>query len=243
MNNTFEIKSKLRASDFDKYGKILPSAILDLFQTVAGQHASEMGIGFSDMFKRGYFWVLVRVKFQILKMPRMYEDVSVKTWPLAPGRVSFERDYSIKNEAGEVLVLGTSEWAFIGTENRRLVPVRDIYPNIEYVTERSFTDKLLKVKPFEPDNEGYEIHTGFSDIDLNGHVNNTKYANFVLDAIDPSNNDDIDVIQIDYKKELLEGANIKVHLLREEDHIKATGRGDNGETYFNCDIKLKNKQV
>ena len=52
MNKLWKKEYYLRASDFDKFNHIKPSAVLDLFQDAAGQHADELGVGFDQMIKR-----------------------------------------------------------------------------------------------------------------------------------------------------------------------------------------------
>ena len=101
MKDLWEKEYYLRAADFDKYNRIKPSAILELFQDAAGQHALEIGVGFDDMFARSYLWVLTRIKFKILSNPENYQKVIIKTWPLAPNRLSYRREYCIENEAGD----------------------------------------------------------------------------------------------------------------------------------------------
>ena len=66
MKNRWSKEYTLRAGDFDKYDRIMPSAVLDLFQDAAGQHAIEIGVGFDEMIKRSYLWVLTKIKFKII---------------------------------------------------------------------------------------------------------------------------------------------------------------------------------
>ena len=68
MKKIYENEYILRMSDFDKYNRIKPSAVLELFQDVAGQHANEIGVGYDEMMQRSYFWVIVRIKFKIIMM-------------------------------------------------------------------------------------------------------------------------------------------------------------------------------
>ena len=117
MNRLWQKEYFLRASDFDKFGHIKPSSVLDLFQDAAGQHAEELGVGFEEMLKRSYLWVLTRVKFKILGETQKYQKVIVKTWPLEPSRITYRREYSIENENGELLIGGSSEWVVIHSEN------------------------------------------------------------------------------------------------------------------------------
>lgn len=83
MNVFYENNYYLRISDFDRYGKLRTSSILDLFQDVAATHANLLGIGFDAMIENETIWVLTKVKFEIVNQPDMYETVHVKTWPLS----------------------------------------------------------------------------------------------------------------------------------------------------------------
>lgn len=48
--NVFKIT--LRNSDFDFYGKIKPSSVLDIFQEAATRHAEILGVGFSASIEK-----------------------------------------------------------------------------------------------------------------------------------------------------------------------------------------------
>lgn len=76
-------------------------------------------------------------------------------------------------------------------------------------------------------------------MDTNDHVNNTKYANYVLDAINPSKSDELEIFQIDYRKEVLQGTQLKIYHIKEENLITAKGQNQNGDTMFICKLKYK----
>ena len=58
MNNaSFEKEFYLRTSDFDCRMELQPSAVLDLFQDVAGEHARALGIGREAMLAEKLLWV------------------------------------------------------------------------------------------------------------------------------------------------------------------------------------------
>ena len=240
MKVLWEKEYTLRANDFDKYNRIKPSAVLELFQDAAGQHAIELGVGFDEMIKRSYLWVLTRIKFKIISNPKSYQRVLVKTWPLEPNRLSYRREYSIENENGERLIIGSSEWMIIDSEKRCLISDPDLYPFKEgFNTEMMFEERLSKVKSFEGEGEPRIVNAGFSELDVNNHVNNTKYANYVLDAIVPSHDDILDTFQIDYRKELMEGDLIEIHHKREEGLALAKGLNKEGDTAFICRLEYR----
>lgn len=241
MRRIWEKEYYLRASDFDKYNYIKPSAVLELFQDAAGQHAVELGLGFEDMLERSYLWVLTRVKFKILAQPQSYQRVKIKTWPLEPNRLSYRREYCIENENGEKLIIGSSEWVVIHSEKRRFLSVPDLYPFTDgFCSDVMFQGRLSKVPNFESLGVPHIVNARFCDLDVNSHVNNTKYANYVLDAINPTGVCQLESFQIDYRKEVLQGTQLSIFHTKQEDTVFAKGQNADGDIMFACELKYKN---
>lgn len=238
MNNSYEQTFPLRTCDFDRYSRILPSAVLDIFQEVAGAHANELGIGFEKMLQRDLMWVITKVKFEILKNPETHTSVKVVTWPLCPSRVTLQREYEVYSLSGELLIKGSSEWVFMHATLRKFMPANDVYPPIKFLEKKSFEGKFTKIPKCDFDENYVLIKPQFCDIDLNGHVNNTKYANFVLNQLCPKENREIGVMQIDYHREVKFGESLRLFLKDEVSSVLAKGEGEN-ETLFSCKIDFK----
>lgn len=240
MNRIWQNNYTLRAGDFDCFNRIKPSAVLDLFQDAAGQHAEALGVGFEDMLKRGFLWVVTRVKFEIITAPERYQTVLIKTWPLEPNRINYRREYGIEDLNGNLLIKGSSEWVVLHSTERRFLSVPDLYPfSDNFHDEKAFEGKIGKIRNFEPDSNPYKITPAFCELDINGHVNNIKYADFVLDAVNPQSTDVLKTFQIDYRKEVMQGTSLNVRYLRNEDGIFVKGDNDSGDTAFTCKIELK----
>lgn len=239
MNPIWKRKYTLRTSDFDKFNRIKPSAVLELFQDAAGLHAEELGVGFDGMSGSSQLWVLTRTKFKIVAEAKNHQTVIVKTWPLKPGRLIHRRECCIEDECGTPLIVGSSEWVVIDSESRRPISAPELYSlGEDFCTDIMCEEKLAKVPGFEETESAYTVNPGFSEIDTNNHVNNTKYANFVLDAISPSSEDVLKSIQIDYRKEVLEGTQLDIYYNKKEDgEILAKGLNNSGETMFACKLE------
>lgn len=226
----------LRASDFDVNSKILPKAVLEIFQDIAGAHAEEIGVGFKNLIEKDLIWVIVKSKFVIEKQPQKYTNVSVKTWPLEPKSYFFRREYIVSDQSGTVLIRGTSDWMIVNSTTRTLTLANDVYPEgQEYNTELALDEKLKKIRDFKGDTQEYSVTPAFCDIDLNGHVNNTKYADFVLNAIAPEDKE-IKSFQIDYLKEVLKGEPLKILTGFEDNKAISRGVNEQGDKMFNCEI-------
>lgn len=239
MKNLWQKEYTLRAGDFDKFDRIKPASVLDLFQDAAGQHAEEIGVGFNDMILRHYLWVLTRVKFEIVIAPKRYQAVVVKTWPLEPNRLNYRREYCIEDTNGNLLIKGSSEWVVLHSVERKLLSVPNLYSfTYGFHNEVMFTDKAKKVKDFEIYDNPYIVNASFSELDVNDHVNNTQYANYVMNAINPQKDTIIKTFQIDYRKEVMLGAQLKVYFIEEDDAIFTKAQNNDGDIIFACKISF-----
>jgi acyl-CoA thioesterase FadM len=105
--------------DLNRY--IKPMGLLDILQSVAGEHATKLGIGYEDLKDKGYAFVLARIKYDLYKPIKNYSELLVETTPLVPGRIDFDRDFEIyDNETNELLGVATSKWIIIDLVTRRI---------------------------------------------------------------------------------------------------------------------------
>lgn len=216
--NFIEKTYNLRLSDFDRYNRIHPASVLDLFQDMAGAHATILGISGIDLLKKNQCWMLTRIRYEVVQQPKLYQRVVVKTWPIESRRVELDRDYLICDTDGNILIKGTSQWVVMDITDRfspKLVPARDFELGLnEYITERTFERAFTRtVYNSISSDEPYLCRSGYTDLDMNGHVNNIKYASFALNAISKDLKNDFEIVgfRIDYTKEVLEGQILRIH--------------------------------
>ena len=125
----------LRVTDFDRYGRLKPSAVLSLFQEAATVQAGVMDIGHDAMERRGVFWAVIRTYYEVIQQPQLYTSVQVRTWPHSPSRFSFQRDYIVTSLDGEMLLRGTSEWVLMSLETRSFVNLDSVYEPPDYLLD------------------------------------------------------------------------------------------------------------
>ena len=88
----YETRITLYNSYFDFNDRLTAKSILSIFQDVASIHAEEIGVGYESMLINNLYWVLSRIKFDVIKMPKINEVVVVETWPHIKGRIDFDRE-------------------------------------------------------------------------------------------------------------------------------------------------------
>ena len=237
MTQVWEEPFRLRANDFDARLQWKPSAVLDLFQSAAGVHADSLRAGFGDMLSRGLLWALVRVRYEVIATPPLYSRAVVRTWPLAPGGMSCRRDYLVTDEAGRELLRGASDWVFLDAATRKLTPTRSVYPpDATYLTERALPARMTRIPDFEGEGAPVIVTPGFCEEDMNGHVNNTRYADFALNALSPAGDERIAAFQIDFRREVLPGEPLTPFTRREDGRAWVRGEGGEGECRFACAV-------
>ena len=102
-NAVYEKTCALRTLDFDRYYNVKPSALLDIFQFVAGEHTVLFSCDKNNMLARGLYWVLVSVRIDFAFFSPDIKSLTVKTWPLKSNGVRYFRNFSVTDERGDLV--------------------------------------------------------------------------------------------------------------------------------------------
>ena len=93
--NTYEEIIRIPTGEVEPLTVLRPSGILDCFQTVAGIHATVLGLGLRRLLENNHAWVLVRTKYDVYKQIPKESQVIVETWPHVKGAFDYDREYRI----------------------------------------------------------------------------------------------------------------------------------------------------
>lgn len=183
VNTYYEETKIIRAYDVDFNNRAKISSVFNLLQDVASVHADQLGLGFKDLHILNLGWVLSWVKMNIEKYPAFGDIVILKTWPRCKYKLYSMRDYSIRNEAGETLLNATSAWLPINTKIKRITDTKNLPCEIIYQPDLIAVDEFPE-KISAGDTQEILFHKKFkyTDIDVNQHVNNTRYIEMILDC-------------------------------------------------------------
>ena len=238
MNEKMYDAYRLRVSDYTCHDTLAPFAVLDIFQDIAGKHANTYGMSFEELLNQNMIWVLLRVKYKVVKSIPLYSKVNAVTWPKKKGLVDFDREFQILSEENEVMVNGISKWVVVNSQTRKIIPAK----HIEYkasIPEDSLFDKFDKIKDFDITGlNRYDYNVEFCDLDHNGHVNNAKYAVMVLNALKLTKEEIIDEFEINFVHEVRGQKQISLFYYKEDNNyfIKAICEEN---TVFLCKLILK----
>ncbi len=228
----------LLPEDFDAQGNMIPRRVLNLFQNAADSHAVLLGVDHEAAVAHHLLWVVTQTRYQVEALPSPGETVAITTWPTPPNRLGSKREYLMQNEKNENLIKGSSNWVLMDVETRHLASFTDIFPENSFVNESVFAEKSPRLRDFETDSEPYTICPDASTIDVNGHVNNTYYADFVLSGLKGFNGI-IQTFQIDYLHEVLCHEPLTLYQKTENKTAFVKGLSNDGGCKFTCSITIQ----
>lgn len=234
-------KIKFNYSDFDTNDNILPNSILSYFQDIAGEHANLLNVGYLDLLKNNYIWVLDKIRFEIIKDIKLNEDYLIQTWPLKASILQFQREFNILDKDNNIVIKASSIWCVLDINSRKLVRTKNIQFNInEYLENKSFDDGFILFKPVDISTykKGIFNKVSFSQLDHNKHMNNVKYSILAIDSIPDILNLKIKQMQINFQKECVFKDNLQTYYNNENNEYNIIGIKNESITSFICNIKF-----
>lgn len=199
---------KIRASEVDTNGKATLPALCSLFQEVAGNHALKLSFDITQLHKKKLTWVLHRMDIKIDRFPEWRETITIETWPAAGDALRAYRDYRILDEAGKQIGCCLSYWMMINIETRRptRMPKEVLELRLSEI-EHVLPVKASRMKPFDTERADAEAHFTVrkSDLDMNDHVNNARYVEWMLETFEGEKASKIHRIDIMFVQESTAG--------------------------------------
>lgn len=158
--------------------------LLRILQDIAWIHGAHLGYGFEAMMARGQIWVLARQKLVATAWPAWGETIDVRTWVRPRAGMFVDRDYEVSH-AGQPVARGTASWVVVDAVRRRPMKFSPADMGIDDNGGLSLgiTPERLPADDGLTPLMGFDVR--YSDLDVNGHVNNTRYAEWLLDALPP----------------------------------------------------------
>lgn len=156
--------------------------LLNLLQDTAWIHATHLGHGYEAMINEGTAWVLTRQKLVMNDWPHWGDDIELKTWIRPITSLLAIRDFEIYHNDKKIGEC-TTQWLILDLKTRKPAEktpgiTRDEFrfdaPVIVDASKIQLKNDLTMLAEFQVRN---------SDLDLNGHVNNTEYAQWILDSV------------------------------------------------------------
>ena len=202
---------------------------------IAVEDYRQQGLSREFLKDNGYAILVSRVSFRIHSMPRENQRIVITTWEEEPEALQLMRAYEISSDDGTKLVTGYSSWLLVDPVARRIIPTKKFSlhepTGIKKEHDCSAPGKIIVPETMEL----LQKRTiGFSDLDSNGHTNNSRYGAFIMDALPLDWADrPLRDFRINYSKEAMLGQELSVYGSFDTQEGKAivVGRTDSGTSF------------
>lgn len=233
----YESEYPVRVIDTDLFDLCRPSSLLDFLQEAATEHAVLLGIGTKDLVSQGAVWMLVRLKYTLLRPLRGGERLRVQTAYRPPKGAFVLRDFELyvgQEHVGSAL----STWVLGDINSHALLKAEELLP--AGGMDAPGKEKLGKIPmPKEMDDAGTRT-IGYSETDINGHANNTRYADYACDAIhfERCRGQYVRQMQLTYSAECRAGQTIQLKSSGGGTVFYVRGLDKNGKSHFDIRMEL-----
>ena len=166
----------------DRFGRATPAALLYFVQEAAGNHCSLLAVDARALAPKHLFWAVTRNRVQITRLPRLGETITVETWPMPTTKVAYPRSVVAYDGQGNELFRSISLWVLMDDRTRGMIlpnlsgiTVDGALTGTELTAPRAIASRPMRLQKTET--------VGFSLLDQNGHMNNTRYLDWVMDLL------------------------------------------------------------
>lgn len=230
MSNVFVEKIYIKNSDVDMHDRWKYSSILDVIQEISSHHMSTIRSDNSELIKTNLAWVIARAKVEMTRIPSSEELITVKTWVSKPIKFIYPRYTLFEDAEGVEIGKAVELWSIIDVKTHQVILAPEGKINYFKTDENALIPLTLpsSLNMGDLDKQTY-YKSVYCDIDLNQHVNNTKYFDWIFNIIDPIflKTHFAKSVQINYVKEIKIGELVKLEWSLENDKLKIQGSVEN----------------
>lgn len=225
---------RVTSFDADSRRRLKLSAILRYQQEAGELQLRSGGLPYERLYDDGIIFVTSRSRVRIKRWPLMAEELNLTTWHRENRGVQFYRSYQFADGSGQNVIEATTCFVIIDPVTHRLQrpKVFDRYGiTIQPTRVPDVKDPEKIIVPTDlPHVDSRVIR--YSDVDYNGHLNNTIYADLLGDYLPGGmEHQTISEFSINFTGEALEGEALDIHAGMAGDRAVVTGVGHKGPCF------------
>ena len=196
----------------DRYGRLKLSQMLGYLQDIAGDHSAILGTNQNALMDKNLFWAIIRHRVQITRLPGTGEKLRLETWPMPTTRTAYPRSTIAYDEQGNECFRSISLWILMDATTRAMVLPGKSGVEVSGLIRGCELQAPSSLIPKEMANSQTRT-VRYTDLDLNGHMNNCRYPDWVMDLLPSSFHDGHEVRELTlcYMSEVTEQEEVTLH--------------------------------
>ena len=243
MSVYYETEFHIGAGETGLYGQCRPSGVMGILQEAATDAGCALHVSGPEMLEKYHaIWMVARIRYQLARPLRWDERVTVRTWHRGDKGAALYRDFDLRVN-GRPVGEAVATWVLADLDSRRLL-------RMSRLEEARGTDggelcrsgTLSRLRLPETMALAERRRFGYSDTDVNGHVNNVKYADYIADALrleELLEGSFVSSLQIGYLHECRAGETVGLYTGREGGTYFVHGADEAGVSRFDGALTLE----
>jgi len=172
--------------DVNAKGKMSMRAITQYLQESAWKHSRKLGSGYDFILKQDAIWVMGKLEVKMIAYPCWEDKITIETWHRGYEGLVASRDFNIYNAENQLIGSATSDWYVIGIQNRRPKRLQFLDQFLDSaLPDKAMDEDGLMIDPRKELPHLLNHQVMFSELDFHGHVNTSRYFEWVINACDP----------------------------------------------------------
>lgn len=229
------------STDTDAVYECRPSALFVFLQKAITEHSQQIGTSRDDVLsKYNCYWMVLRSWVRLRRPIIWGETLTVRVTVRRPRgtRIYRDCDLYIGNEpVGEAATV----WVLANRRTKRPIHLENL-PEFPAQDPPGAKDITLSRIVF-PDSMALHDQRKlyYSDTDINGHINNTKYVDLACDAAELNLRPQgvfMQEILISYINECFAGEQLQIYRGKADGQLYIHGVGPDGTDRFDCAIRM-----
>ncbi len=211
-NRKYKEKFEVLFYHLDRNGKATIRSIMNFMQATANKHGKTLGTSLDDLSEESYTWVFSRFHIDIKKYPGHYDRLSVETWRSMSKTCFAFREFQVFDEKEELIGAASASAVLMDKKTRKPTDIPE-FIQAQFAPEegRALNENFAPLAELVSEEYCKSFHVRLSDIDLNQHVNNTSYVDWIIESLpeDVLMNKRLVSCEIGYKAEAFYGDTIQ----------------------------------
>lgn len=235
---------EVQIDDIDFSSQMTLIGLAKYMQNIAVHHAAELGYDYyKDGIEPKYYWILSRVKYVMHKSIKWQEQFSLTTYAGGCDKLFAVRLFDIKDKHDQPIGHIIGDYILIDTEKKRPTRIMTKESAVEVLNFKYEGEHLDKLAPPQNIIAKEKRKARYSEIDVNGHMNNTQYIKWILDMLplEVHKEKEIETLQINYNTSIMYQDEVEVVIGHAEDegYLIAGMSLDGKINYFTAHMMLK----
>lgn len=204
---------RIKWHDTDANRQVRPSALVTYLQETASEHLIHLDISSDELRDRyGLAFILGSISVRAYKPLFAGDGIEVQTWTCEGRGFRHNRCFCVWRN-GECIAEAISQWALIDLKKGSLVKIEDMPCRIEPDEPITLPDlpTRLHIPPISEMELAGERRIVYSDIDYNGHMNNTHYPDMLCDFLPDMRTHRVTGMVLSYRHEAAYGQVLRIY--------------------------------